>query len=126
MKTELDPFTRAYLECMLWSSSDESTDNGGDPLDENYGLSDIAPAAIAQAIADCERFQFNYSSALEASGITRPRAGFLFWLNRNGHGSGFWDEGGCAAEYREKLSAAAKSFGDCSPYVGDDGLIYFH
>lgn len=56
------------------------------------------------------------------------RAGFLFWLNRNGHDSGFWDEYSgsdrALADCMEVLSEASKSFGEFYLYVGDDGMIY--
>ena len=42
----LDAFTRAYVECALWSSNDESTPAGGDPMDSNYSIQDIAPEAL--------------------------------------------------------------------------------
>lgn len=49
MKTShLDTFTRAYLTTALWSS----TDDAGQPLDDNNGLSDISPATLAKMEAD--------------------------------------------------------------------------
>ena len=40
--TDLDAFTNAYIETMLWSTNDESDEKGGEPLDTNYGPTDIA------------------------------------------------------------------------------------
>ena len=37
---KLDDFTLAYIECALWASNDDSTPQGGDPLDSNYGIDD--------------------------------------------------------------------------------------
>lgn len=133
--TELDAFTRAYLHACLWSTHDDSTPQGGEPMDRNYTLEDFAPAAIERAAADCERFQRENAADLELaniqeSGDTESRAGFLFWLNRNGHGTGFWDEkthrdpdSECAACNR--LADASRAFGYCEAYVGDDGQIHF-
>lgn len=90
--TELDTFTRAYIECALWSSNDESDESGGEPLDRNYSADDIAPDTLARMIRDCEAFQHQHIGALIGSEIGDDRAGHCFWLNRNGHGSGFWDE----------------------------------
>lgn len=128
---KLDSFTRQYLETMLWSTTDESNDQGGDPMDRNYSVDDIAPEAIAQAIADCERFQSENAGALEAAndwlaergsdGDAHTTAAYLFWMNRNGHGVGFWEFDGAACE---SLNTACKAFGECNPYVGDDGLVY--
>lgn len=126
--TILDSFTRAYLECALWASNDESTPQGGEPFDRNYSAADFAPEAIEQTVADCTRFQIENAGLLEAAEISADRGGFCFWLNRNGHGSGFWDE------YRghdprqvpaDALSEASKQFGEVNPYLGDDGQIYF-
>lgn len=127
----LDAFTSQYLETMLWSTNDESNDRGGDPLDDNYSIDDIAPEALAQAVADCERFRAENAGALEAAHewlATRSgdldadgTAAHLFWLNRNGHGCGFWEGDGEACE---SLSKACKAFGKLWPYVGGDGLIY--
>ncbi len=57
MKIKLDAFTTAYLECMLWSSNDESREDGGDPLDRNYSISDIEPESLARAVEDCAAFE---------------------------------------------------------------------
>ena len=54
---KIDKFTQAYLECALWSSNDESNDQGGDPLDQNYGIQDIAEECLEKMIADCKAFQ---------------------------------------------------------------------
>ena len=129
----LDSFTRQYLETMLWSTTDESNDQGGDTMDRNYSVDDIAPEAIAQAVADCERFQSENAGALEAAhdglselvkaayGTADDVAAEFFWLNRNGHGRGFWELDGAAGE---SLDKACEAFGECNPYVGDDGLVY--
>lgn len=134
MKTiaSLDTFTRAYLECALWSSNDESTPQGGEPLDANYSLLDFAPEAIESAVADCARFQAENAADIEAAGLDSARAGLYFWLNRNGHGSGFWDEkmesaGDPDSECQacDRLSEASEKFGEVNPYLGDDKQIYF-
>ena len=115
----MNPFLQAYLGAALWSST------GGDvePLDASHDISDFAPKALKQAEEDCRQFQEGNAADLEESGLSAERAGHDFWLNRNGHGSGFWDEGNAPVFHR--LSSAAKVWGSCDPYVGDDGLIYF-
>lgn len=129
--TQLDNFTLAYIECALWSTndeSDESGESGGVPLDENYSIDDLAPEALEAMIADCERFQKENAADI-ADGPDAPnytaseRAGYDFWLTRNGHGAGFWD-GDWEEEAGERLTAASEAFGEFYLYVGDDGLIY--
>lgn len=114
----LDAFTRQYIETALWSTNDESDERGGEPLDENYSISDIAPETMKMMIEDCAEFQEQYSDLLAASGLDDEKAGHYFWLSRNGHGAGFFDED------LNELQEAAKSYGEVDLYVGDDGLIY--
>ena len=128
MKDKIDSFTRAYLECALWSSNDESDPSGGEPFDSNYSIRDFAPEAIEQAVKDCARFQNENAVSLAASELEDSRAGHNFWLNRNSHGSGFWDKYGPKDPRRfscNALSDASNAFGEIHPYLGDDGKIYF-
>lgn len=135
----MNTFTLAYLTAALWSSLDDDCQ----PLDSNYNPSDIAPATLTRMEADCERFQKENASLLEAayadgslpvngSGERKggeASAGHDFWFTRNADGTGFWDgdwdsvENG-GAEYGARLSAAAKAFGTFDLYIGDDGQIH--
>ena len=114
----LDSFTRSYIETALWSSMDNANDQGGEPLDENYSAADIDPHTMAQMIADCTAFQERNAELLSDSGLSDKRAGHYFWLSRNGHGSGFFDEN------LDALQDAAEAYGEFDLYVGDDGVIY--
>lgn len=116
----LDQFTRSYIMAALWSTTDET----GEPLDRRFDSDDIASEAKCRMIRDCQRFQKENASALSDSGITDERAGFCFWLNRNGHGSGFWDESTIGVKDGEALSKASHAFGECDIYEGDDGKLY--
>lgn len=128
--TELDTFTRAYIECALWSSTDNANEQGGEPLDANYSLEDIAPETLAQMVEDCAAFQSDEDTALATVSdlCDASRAGHNFWLNRNGHGAGFWDEYyGDDTVLRnafKELSDGSKIWGSFDLYVGDDGKIY--
>lgn len=127
-QNNLDWFTRAYIACALWSSNDNSTEQGGEPFDANYSPDDIAPETLARIAEDCAAFQADNESDLSLSGLASERAGHNFWLNRNGHGSGFWDEyNGKDAALRAcfvRLSDASKAWGSFDLYLGDDGKIY--
>jgi len=120
---DLDDFTQGYIVCALWSSTDESRDDGGDPMDDNYGPDDLAPCASAKMIADCQAFQMAQWDHLLVNGQDWSRAGHDFWLTRNGHGAGFWD-GDWPEPQAATLTAASTAYGECNLYVGDDGLIY--
>lgn len=71
MKTQsLDTFTKVYIETALWSSTDESTPQGGEPLDHNYSASDISEET---GIAMDEKKYGPYKGA-NGNPWSRPRA----------------------------------------------------
>ncbi len=121
----LDVFTRAYIECALWSS----TDDEGNPLDAEHSIEDIAPEAMQSMIADCKSFQETMKEDLReayaSEGYELSQAGHDFLLTRNGHGSGFWDRG--LGETGEALTNACgwrMVFCEIDLYIGDEGKIY--
>jgi hypothetical protein len=150
----MNAFLQAYITCALWISNDESTPSGGEQMDKNYSLEDIATECLAQMSLDCKTFQETNKELLEQSGLDDARAGHCFWLNRNGHGSGFWDEysvsscneyvkgavafpfvtikkekdldNNCPCPYHvcQRLSKASKAFGEFNLYVGNNKKIY--
>ena len=119
MKT-LDRFTLAYIECALWSSSDESTPSGGEPMDRNYSLSDISEETLQRMIEDCASLR----SQADLTDYPTENAGHDFWLTRNGHGAGFWENNFGTEAQCEELTALAKQFGAFDLYIGDDGEIH--
>ena len=54
---KIDNFTRGYIVAALWSTNDESTPSGGEPLDKNYDVENIAPETLDRIVEDCEKFQ---------------------------------------------------------------------
>ncbi len=122
----LDDFTRQYLETALWSSTDESTPAGGEPLDANYDITDIAQETLDKMIKDCEDFQqaeaADLALAYQHPGYDEGSAGHDFWLDRNGHGVGFWDRG--LGAIGDRLSKAADAYGTTYLYVGDDDMVH--
>jgi hypothetical protein len=133
MTAQLDDFTRAYLTAALWSSTDNSDpETGGDPMDRNYGLDDFAPATLERAIADCKAFQeANTTDLATAYGLydtssdgdtPEAYAGRDFWLTRCGHGVGFRDRN--LGDVGDRLTEAAKAFGQLDLEIGDDNLVY--
>lgn len=119
----LDAFTMAFIEAALWAT----TDDKGEPLDKNYGFSDIAPEAMAKIVADCSRFQ--QENAVDIATWNNPKwpaaqiAGHDFLLTRNHHGSGFWD-GDWRADIGNRLTKAAHNYGEFDLYVGDDNRLH--
>jgi hypothetical protein len=115
-----EEFFTAYIACALWLSTDESTDSGGFPLDDNYTAADIDADTLAAMRVDCEAF---YQETTDAIDGENSQAGHDFWLTRNGHGAGFWD-GDWKEPAASILDEASKAFGNVDLYLGDDGWIY--
>jgi hypothetical protein len=125
LMTYTDDALAAYVECALWSSTDDSTPEGGEPMDRNYGPDDIAPEALAAMRADVEAFERKATEILdtfEDVDISAESFGHDFWLTRNRHGAGFWDRE--LGEAGDQLTAAAQAYGESYLYVGDDGRVY--
>lgn len=119
---DLDDFTHAFLVCALWSSTDWSRDDGGDPLDDNYDVDDIDKTCREALAEECADFCEANAEDLAESGGSAEQAGHDFWLTRNGHGAGFWDRGYGAVW--DRLTKASKVYGSVDLYVGDDGKVY--
>ena len=134
---QIDEFTRAYIECALWSSHYMKNDIEFH-FDETHNIDDLASETLGAMIADCAKFQLEHAAALKnaykyKAGMnayeqnTLPdydesQAGHDFWLTRNGHGAGFWDRG--LGELGTLLTMFAKAFPPRDLYIGDDGKIY--
>jgi hypothetical protein len=120
----MDEFTTAYIECALWSSSDESDPSDGEFINDNYDEGDLDPQTRERMVADCKRFQAeNCDDIATWEGDTNcdEQAGHDFWLNRNGHGCGFWD-GDWEEEAGSRLDKASEAFGEFYIYV-EDGKV---
>lgn len=113
-------FENDYIECLFWSTNDNSNEQGGEPLENNYTADDLSSEASQQIHNDCKKFRELAGDLIEND----PHPGHDFWLTRNGHSAGFWDGDYFPKERAEKLTDIAKSFGQIDPYIGDDGLIY--
>jgi len=63
----LEEFLSAYIETALWSSTDNSNDQGGDPLDANYSADDLAQETLLRFTEDCTKFLSECELALQAA-----------------------------------------------------------
>jgi len=121
------PFLRAYIECALWSSTDNADDSGGEPLDRNYSPSDIAEATLQRMAEDCAKFQSDNAEDIETCTKGDTQAGHDFWLSRNGHGAGFFDAykgEPYPDDVAARLQENAYDCGTFDLYIGDDGQIH--
>ena len=148
--TNLDAFTRAYIEAALWSSTAYGSpdENEADPANANgdrhgtfdasfqacnYDAGDLSPELLAHVIEDCAAFQRDqadllaraYASEVWICGerYNAACAGHDFWLTRNGHGAGFWDRG-LPDAVGTALTDAAHAYGSEDWYVDDPEQDY--
>lgn len=119
----LDTFTRAYIECLLWSSHDmnDQDPDGGDALDADYDFTDFSQDALRLIKDDCDAFQKDNAELLARAGSAEQN-GYDFWLTRNRHGAGFWDRG-YPSDVATPLTDAAHVYGGQNPYVTDGGEV---
>lgn len=103
----LDPFTRRYMETALFYGF------------EDYRVEDIGAVTRKAMMRDCERFQRENAALLKrayaAPDYSPGRAGYDFWLTRNGDGTGFWDRD--LGEVGKALTKAAEKYGSASLYA---------
>lgn len=122
----LEEMLQSYVAAALWSSTckedeDDEDDQGDTPMDSLYNEDDIHPDTLELMKKDCEKFLNDNEDDIDGR---YSDAGHDFWLTRNGHGVGFWEKPDWPEEEGERLTEAAKSFGECYLYVGDDGKVY--
>lgn len=118
----LETILSAYLDCALWSSTDESTESGGEPLDRNYSISDFTARARREAMRDIRTF-LRLTAEIDSSAWSDEQLGHDFWLTRNGHGAGFWERDFAPDAIGRALTQHTKSFGECYLYVTPRGKI---
>lgn len=115
-RNKLDAFVLGYLECAVWAEDMGEVEN-------------IHGGTLARMVIDCEEFQRQSVSDLEAycasiDRRTMGHAGHDFWLTRNRHGAGFWDRHDVPNDVGKRLTDAAHAFGPFSLYLGDDGMTH--
>ena len=140
---ECDDFTGQYLETALWSSTvmlpvpSEELVSGcmdvsenhplhgiseDDHFDKDFDFSDFTEEAVHAAVTDCAKFQ--KENADDLCNEDDEHAGHNFWLNRNGHGAGFWD-GDYEEEKGRRLSDACVAYGELHVWVDNAGSLHF-
>ena len=126
---------RGYIEAALWSTNDESTPQGGEPLDRNYTDQSFDPPSHDKLRTKVVKFlemadeadllcYFWHKKTDPSQGTPGDYLGHDLWLTSNGHGSGFLDRFELPRLVRERLAEVAKEIGGVDLYVGDDDRIY--
>ncbi len=110
--SDIDAFFQHYLVCALWSSNDNRTPSGGEPLDKRYDPDDFHPHCAAGLRAECVAFV--EANLADLANLSAEQAGHDFWLTRCGHGAGFWDRG--LGDVGKRLTDACKPYGNVDLY----------
>jgi hypothetical protein len=118
----LTPFAIAYIECALWSSSCNETENDDTSLSERYSMADIEDKSIETIISECNDF-ISQCKPEDLALQRDDQNGHDLWLTRNHHGAGYWDRG--LGDAGKRLTDLAHGMGSSDVYVGDDGKLYF-
>lgn len=115
--TDLERFTTAFIEALYF------TDTGGEgqpPSD-----AEIHPETLEDLKADCRSFWWRYGYLVPQTDQAPEQAGHDFWLTRNGHGAGLWEECDWPHPYGPLLDKGAKGMGPVDLYYDeDDGMIH--
>jgi hypothetical protein len=110
---DVDDFTKAYLEAMVWTESDD------------FPIKHIDKSLLTICIEFCADFQTEQAHwlnlAYQIKDYSMIHAGHDLWLTRNGHGAGYWD-GDLPEIIGEALTEAAKQAGNMDVYL-DDGVL---
>lgn len=121
--TAPDDFHQAYLDALLWLSTDDDDDCA---LDEASYQGGLHPHTADVLRRQADTFWSEHRSLLERAfqvpGYTPSQAGHDLALSRNGHGAGFFDRG--LGDAGDQLQSAATAAGECLIYTGDDGNLY--
>jgi hypothetical protein len=106
----LDEFTQGYLECVAWVGL-----VGPDGEQVGYvAVAELSDADREECESDCEDFVEDQASTLCAvlANQSPSHAGHNFFLTRNRHGAGFWDNG--LGEAGDMLTKASHAYGEVS------------
>lgn len=112
----VDEVLNSYLETALWAESDENNELYSKTVYQ-FDKASIQEAKndIIQFLQIAKQQAPDELNTYDATGI-----GHNFWLSRNGHGAGFFDDN------NDQLQEIAKKFNQADIYVGDDGRVYIN
>lgn len=98
-------FQDGYDDCEEWVNQDSE-----DYLPEYSWSEDY----VQERLTDTQAFVSDNWDLLQESNLSPKQAGCDFYLTRNRHGTGFWDEG--LGEIGQRLTGAAHVYGETYPY----------
>jgi hypothetical protein len=121
----LRDFIRGYIGCLYWTED----------FGEEKGNRKLSTESSIKCFIECKEFvnrAVGYAiknSSMEVKYGLIPKgkfeqAGHDFYLNRNGHGTGFWDKPEIyGEEICQVLDKLSKDFGEVYVYISDDNEI---
>lgn len=129
----VDEFVQGYVDAVGFCGSVLNADNGSGEGDlrspSDLGLP-FGRSTERRLRADARRFFKAHRNYIEAASVavTYDRLGNDFWLTREGHGTGYWDEpcdteGACQA--LAYLTEAAKAEGSGQCFRAFRGAVHF-
>lgn len=119
-EADLEDFFRGYVGAALWLvpewSEDEVEHGNEEPWDtDQFDEDDILPEAMASMREDCISF---LGQAFPMLPDNLNMAGYHFFLTRNRHGTGFWDQPERYGEYADDLTELADLYGNQQLWPG--------
>ena len=117
----MEAAVQGAIECALWLGMRMADDEESESVDLR---SEDVPADVEDGIrADVVDFVLGNTPdcVAYAEGLSAADIGHDFMLTRNSHGAGFWDRG--LGELGDRLTAAAKVYGEQMVVVGSDGVL---
>jgi len=116
------------LACFLWAE----TDDNGIPWEQSNAT--VSPELIERLETDWALFReqaeaLGFAAEEHCARMLHPdcdgdawnAAAHDFMLTRNGHGTGFWDNGRWQEPWGNQLAELAESFGEFYAYLSEDG-----
>jgi hypothetical protein len=120
-KDDDDDVGVSLAQVALWAGTGEDEE----PLDSKYDISDINEDSLQAEVDIVQKFWTEAAAIGLTDWCDKGMFVHTFWLDRNGHGTGFWDT--CPDDVMgEQLSEMAKIYGPCDLLEGDDGTLSFY
>jgi len=93
-----------------------------EPLDSRYDFSNIDEDSLQAEVEKVQRFWSEATELHLTDWCDKDEFTYDFWLDRNGHDTGFWDR--CPNEtIGRNLSDMAKQYGHCDLLEGGDDSV---
>jgi hypothetical protein len=121
--TDLETMAEAYIECALFTASEDLIPPKSGEFDATPFLPRITKGMRETALRVCS--EFFHANAPDLDEYPADSAGHDLWYTRNGHGVGFWENDHCTEEQGQRLTDAAHKLGENGIYKRRGGWFAF-